>query len=37
MRWKRRGQEVVRPRSAPLKPTGGLVILRGNLAPEGSV
>jgi len=31
------GQEVVRPLSNPLKPTGGLVILRGNLAPEGSV
>jgi len=32
-----RGQEVVRPLSNPLKPTGGLVILRGNLAPEGCV
>src|SRR6476620_10781691 len=31
------GQEVVRPLSEPLKPTGGLVILRGNLAPEGCV
>lgn len=31
------GQEVVRPSSAPLKRTGGLVILRGNLAPEGCV
>ena len=31
------GQEVVRPVSAPLKPTGGLVILMGNLAPEGCV
>ena len=31
------GQEVVRPLSAPLKPTGGLVILRGNLAPDGCV
>ena len=31
------GQEVVRPLSRPLKPTGGLVILRGNLAPEGCV
>src|SRR5437899_3508442 len=29
------GQEVVRPLSNPLKPTGGLVILKGNLAPEG--
>lgn len=31
------GQEVVRLVSEPLKPTGGLVILRGNLAPEGCV
>jgi dihydroxy-acid dehydratase len=31
------GQEVVRPLSDPLKPTGGLAILRGNLAPEGCV
>jgi dihydroxy-acid dehydratase len=31
------GQEVVRPLSDPLKRTGGLVILRGNLAPEGCV
>jgi dihydroxy-acid dehydratase len=31
------GQEVVRPMSQPLKPTGGLVILKGNLAPEGCV
>ena len=31
------GQEVVRPRSAPLKEEGGLVVLRGNLAPEGSI
>ena len=31
------GQEVVRQLNAPLKPTGGLVILRGNLAPEGCV
>jgi dihydroxy-acid dehydratase len=31
------GQEVIRPLSNPLKPTGGLVILRGNLAPEGCV
>ena len=30
-------QEVVRPLSNPLKPTGGLVILKGNLAPEGAV
>jgi dihydroxy-acid dehydratase len=31
------GQEVVRPLERPLKPTGGLVILRGNLAPDGCV
>ena len=30
-------QEVVREASKPLKPTGGLVILKGNLAPEGCV
>jgi dihydroxy-acid dehydratase len=31
------GQQVVRPLSNPLKSSGGLVILRGNLAPEGCV
>ena len=31
------GQEVVRPLDDPLKRTGGLVILHGNLAPEGCV
>jgi dihydroxy-acid dehydratase len=31
------GQEVVRPVEEPLKPEGGLAILRGNLAPEGAV
>jgi dihydroxy-acid dehydratase len=31
------GQEVVRKLNAPLKTTGGLVILKGNLAPEGCV
>jgi dihydroxy-acid dehydratase len=31
------GQEVVRPAASPLKPSGGLVILRGNLAPDGCV
>lgn len=31
------GQEVVRPNTDPLKPTGGLVILKGNLAPDGCV
>lgn len=30
-------QEVVRPLSEPIKETGGLVILKGNLAPEGCV
>ena len=28
---------VIYPASAPRSPTGGLVILRGNLAPEGAV
>jgi dihydroxy-acid dehydratase len=31
------GQEVVRPLSAPLQPSGGLAILTGNLAPAGCV
>jgi dihydroxy-acid dehydratase len=31
------GQKVIHPVSSPLSPTGGLVILRGNLAPEGCV
>ena len=31
------GQEVVAPLSRPLRDEGGLVVLRGNLAPEGSV
>jgi len=31
------GQQVVRPLDRPLKATGGLAILRGNLAPEGAV
>jgi dihydroxy-acid dehydratase len=31
------GQTVIRPLGDPLKPHGGLVILRGNLAPEGCV
>jgi len=31
------GQRVVRPVKRPLRPTGGLVILHGNLAPEGCV
>ena len=31
------GQKVLYPISDPIKPTGGLVILKGNLAPEGCV
>jgi dihydroxy-acid dehydratase len=31
------GQDVVRPLDRPIKPTGGLVILKGSLAPEGCV
>ena len=31
------GQEVVVPIETPLKATGGLAVLRGNLAPEGCV
>ena len=31
------GQQVVRPLDDPVKATGGLAILRGNLAPEGCV
>jgi dihydroxy-acid dehydratase len=31
------GQRVVRPLADPISQTGGLVILRGNLAPEGCV
>jgi dihydroxy-acid dehydratase len=31
------GQEVIRPLDNPVKATGGLAILRGNLAPEGCV
>src|SRR5207302_6503392 len=34
--YKRR-QEVVRPLERPLHPTGHLVVLHGNLAPEGAV
>ncbi|HEX3820901.1 MAG TPA: dihydroxy-acid dehydratase [Candidatus Sulfotelmatobacter sp.] len=32
-----KGQEVIVPLDKPLKKTGGLVILKGNLAPEGCV
>jgi dihydroxy-acid dehydratase len=31
------GQEVIAPLDKPLKATGGLVILKGNIAPEGCV
>ena len=31
------GQRVVRPLDNPVKATGGMAILRGNLAPDGSV
>jgi dihydroxy-acid dehydratase len=31
------GQQVLRPLSHPIKPTGGLVVLKGNLAPDGCV
>ncbi len=32
-----RGQEIIRPFSNPIKPDSHLVVLRGNLAPEGAV
>lgn len=32
-----RGQVVIYPLRKPIKPTGGMVILRGNLAPDGCV
>jgi dihydroxy-acid dehydratase len=32
-----RHQDVVRPTSAPLAPTGGLLVLRGKLAPQGAI
>jgi dihydroxy-acid dehydratase len=31
------GQDVIHPRDKALKPTGGLVILKGNIAPDGCV
>ncbi|MGA8111804.1 MAG: dihydroxy-acid dehydratase [Acidobacteriaceae bacterium] len=31
------GQDVIRPLDKAIKPTGGLVILKGNLAPDGCV
>lgn len=33
----KKGQKVLLPLNRPLKPTGGLVILKGSLAPEGCV
>ncbi len=33
----KRGQKVIRPVSNPFKKTGGLIVLRGNLAPEGCI
>lgn len=30
-------QDVIRPRSAPIYPAGGLAVLRGNLAPGGAI
>jgi len=32
-----KNQDVVRPTSAPLSPTGGVVGLKGNLAPQGAI
>ncbi len=32
-----RSQDIIRPLSRPIKPEGHLVILRGNLAPDGAV
>jgi dihydroxy-acid dehydratase len=31
------GQDVVRPAGNPYAPTGGLVVLKGNLAPQGAI
>jgi dihydroxy-acid dehydratase len=31
------GQDVIRPRAAPLKAQGAMAVLRGNLAPRGAV
>ena len=31
------GQDVVRPLDSPIAPSGGMVILKGSLAPEGAV
>jgi dihydroxy-acid dehydratase len=32
-----KSQDVVRPTSDPLSPTGGLTVLKGNLAPQGAI
>src|SRR5207244_7801954 len=32
-----KGQTVVKPLTEPIAPTGGMIILRGSLAPEGCV
>jgi dihydroxy-acid dehydratase len=31
------GQQVIRTKSNPLKPTGGLIVLHGNISPDGCV
>ena len=31
------GQDVIRPRSNPIKPEGSMVVLHGNLAPGGAI
>ena len=33
----KQGQEIIHPLEKPLKPTGHIQILRGNLAPDGAV
>jgi dihydroxy-acid dehydratase len=30
-------QSIIRPLNAPLRPEGGLIVLRGNLAPDGAI
>jgi dihydroxy-acid dehydratase len=32
-----KNQDVVRPTASPIAPTGGLVVLKGNLAPQGAI
>jgi dihydroxy-acid dehydratase len=32
-----KGQDVVRPTAQPLSPTGGVTVLKGNLAPQGAI